>query len=71
VLSPERVKSRLYDDITPLNVIRVVLSEIFQADLPPRQDRSIYSSWSKPYQYTDVTAKVEQPGQSGGNPEPR
>jgi hypothetical protein len=55
---PENVRKRLYPTITPVNSFRILLSSLFGAKLPLMPDKSWYSPYSKPYQFTDVTAEV-------------
>jgi hypothetical protein len=46
------------DSISPVNMLRVVINQYFGARLPLLPDRSYYSTWSRPYAFTDVTEKV-------------
>lgn len=43
MLVPEDVKSELYPSISPVNTFRVLLRELFDADLPTLPDRSFYN----------------------------
>jgi hypothetical protein len=56
----------LYDTITPVNVIRVMLNEYFAADLPLLEDRSYHSPYGIPFWlFEDVTHIVrDQPPQA-------
>ena len=49
----------LYESITPVNSFRVVLNEVFDLRLPLLEDRSYYSLWETPYQFEDITQKIE------------
>src|SRR5262249_14491375 len=43
-LVPPRVRRHLYDNITPVNSFRIVLTSMFGADYPPLPDRSFFST---------------------------
>lgn len=58
---PEKVKSKLYPGITPVNSFRTIFRQQFGADLPNLEDRSFYSAWSFPYRFEDVTSQVTGP----------
>ena len=58
-LVPVSVESKLYPSITPVNSFRVVLNGLFGSQLPLLKDQSWYSSWSKPFQFEDVTAVLK------------
>ncbi len=45
-------KAELYDSISPINVFPAVLRHYFGASVPRLEDRSYYSSWANPYQFT-------------------
>jgi hypothetical protein len=42
----------VYDSISPVNVIRLVLRHYFSADLPRRPDVTYWSAWTRPYRFT-------------------
>jgi hypothetical protein len=44
--------AELYDSISPINVFPAVLRHYFGATLPRLEDRSYYSAWATPYQFT-------------------
>ena len=46
------------DRITPVNAFRVVLNNEFAAALPLLPQEAYYSSWTRPYDFIDVTAQV-------------
>jgi hypothetical protein len=48
----------LYDGITPVNSFRVVLNDYFGANLNLLDDRSYYSTWSRPFDFNDVSRLV-------------
>jgi hypothetical protein len=69
-MSPDRVRERLdlfaayhlpgdagqitYPGITPVNAMRSVFREVFGLDLPPVEDRSFWSSFERPYDFTPI-----------------
>ena len=55
---PDIVRNKLYPTITPVNEFRLILSQLFQADLPLLPDRSWYSPFGRPFDFTDVTDEV-------------
>ena len=58
---PNRDYRELYQQITPVNSMRVMLNTFFGAGLKLLPDRSYYSTWSEPYEFMDVTASVRSP----------
>jgi hypothetical protein len=44
-------------DLTPVNLFRLVLSQLFGDPLPPLPQKSFYSTWERPFTYTDVTGQ--------------
>jgi len=71
---PEPLKSQLYPGITPVNSFRLVLRELFGADMPNLPDKSYYATWDAPTEFTDVTklaheadptTKIFEPGDAG------
>jgi hypothetical protein len=62
---PGAPKHALYQSISPVNSFRVVLNTYFDAGLELLPDRSYYSTWSKPFDFIDVTAKVRPPSDLG------
>jgi hypothetical protein len=55
---PEPVRRRIYPSITPINSFRILLSELFGADLPLLEDRSYFCHYLKLIEMKDVTAEV-------------
>jgi hypothetical protein len=55
---PESVRTRLYDGITPVNTFRVLFDGLFGENYPLLPDKSWYSTFPKPYDFTDVTGKI-------------
>lgn len=48
----------LRQDITPVNLFRVVLRQVFGVPLEELDDRCYFSTFSEPYKYIDVTDRV-------------
>jgi hypothetical protein len=57
-LVPDAVRKRIEPGITPVNTFRILYSELFGLDLPPLPNRSWYSAYAEPYQFTEVTKQV-------------
>lgn len=66
---PDAVRRDLRPDITPVNTFRTILRDLFGDDLPPLPDRSWYSRYATPYDFTDVTDRIELPGRRAGGSE--
>jgi hypothetical protein len=58
---PERMRGALYQSITPVNTFRVVLNDLFSADLPLQNDDSFIAippaDW---YKFENVTKLLKQ-----------
>jgi hypothetical protein len=52
---PEPAKKALYSSISPVNTFRVLLGSYFGADLPPLPDRAYSSTYTRPYDFKQVT----------------
>jgi hypothetical protein len=52
---PDRDYSGFYDTVTPVNVVRILLTHYFHAALDPLPDRSFFSSIPFPYRMIDAT----------------
>ena len=52
---PDQAYERLYEEITPVNTFRVVLSQYLDAELDLLEDRAFYSTYDAPYAFDDVT----------------
>jgi hypothetical protein len=48
------VEAKLYDTISPINAIASVLRAYFGASIPPLEDKTYYSSWQRPYDFTEI-----------------
>ena len=46
------------DDLSPVNIFRLVLNHCFDANLEFLPNESFYSTWRKPYRFTRVTDRV-------------
>ena len=55
---PDQDYSELYKTITPVNSFRIILDHFFGEDLELLEDRSYFTSWSKTYDFIEVTDKV-------------
>jgi len=62
---PQSIRPALYDNITPVNSFRVLLSKEFGENLRRLDDRSAYSTAGDPLKFTDVTALVEREAPGG------
>jgi hypothetical protein len=49
------------DDLSDVNVFRLVLNRYLGADLPLLPNESYYSPWRYPYEFTRVTSRVDSP----------
>ncbi|MDR3690845.1 MAG: hypothetical protein P4L46_15815 [Fimbriimonas sp.] len=59
---PPKVKQELYPGITPVNSFRIIFDGLFGDSLPKLEDRSYYSGWLTPFDFTDVSKRVRSPG---------
>jgi len=55
---PDQDYGSLYEAISPVNTFRVVLNDYFGTDYGLLEDRSYFSSWGRPYLFTEVTDDV-------------
>jgi hypothetical protein len=55
---PDKDYSVLYESISPVNSFRVVLNHIFKTNLKLLEDRSYFSTWSKTYDFIEVTDRI-------------
>lgn len=49
----------LYDSISPVNTFRVVFNAYFGADYDLLKDESYYSTYERPYKFTNVTDRIK------------
>lgn len=49
----------LYPSITPVNSFRVILNQYFGADMDLLEDKNFFAGWLSPYQFTDVSDKID------------
>ena len=60
IRSPESVSKRLYPTMTSVNTFRLVFNGLFGENIPAMPDNSYYSPFSKPYQFTEVTDRLQR-----------
>ena len=58
-LVPDSVRKELYPSITPVNTFRTILRTLFKDDLPNLPDRSWYSPYGRPLEFTEVTDRLK------------
>lgn len=58
-LVPDSVREELYPEITPVNSFRTLFRTLFEDDLPNLEDRSWYSPYGRPLEFTEVTERIE------------
>ena len=46
------------EDLTPVNIFRLVLNSVFHTDLEPLPNRNYYVSWRYPLRFVDVTDRL-------------
>ena len=51
---PDDMREQLYPSITPVNVLRLVMAQLLDADVELLPDRSYYSSWPEPYEFHEL-----------------
>jgi len=56
---PEGQRAEIDDDLSPVNIFRILLSRYFDAKLDVLPNECFYSTWERPYDFTRVTDKVE------------
>jgi hypothetical protein len=59
---PKAHRGLIKDSITPVNTFRLVFDRCFGAKMGLLDDRNYYSAYQKPYSFTDVTGKIDEPG---------
>jgi hypothetical protein len=62
---PEGEGAPIYETITPVNSFRIVLNKYFGAHLALLDDKSFYSTWEEPLNFTDVTDRVDAADERG------
>ena len=55
---PEATRNRLYPTITSINTFPILLSTVFEENIPTLPDTSYFSSYRQPYPLQDVTETV-------------
>lgn len=56
---PGADQDQLYRAITPVNSFRIILDSYFGTELGALEDRSFYSAWDRPFDFIDVTGRLE------------
>ena len=52
---PDQNTDLIYDSITPVNSFRLILNTYFNTDYKLLEDKSYFSDYGHPYNFTDVT----------------
>lgn len=60
LLPAEDAREGLYPTITPVNSFRLILGHYLGEDLPLHPDRSFYNRESRPYEFVDITSRLQQ-----------
>ena len=55
---PDGSAAGMHSSITPVNAFRVLMNRVLGTGLPLLEDRAYFSTWSKPWQFIDVTDRV-------------
>jgi len=58
---PDRDYSGFYPRISPVNSFRLVFNHLFKAGYPALEDKSYYSTWSRPFTFLDVGETANAP----------
>ncbi len=56
---PLNGQNKLYDNITPVNTFRIIFNHYFDTNLTLLKDENYFASWKYPYNFFDVTDKIE------------
>ena len=56
---PDGKSDLLYPDITPVNSFRVIFNTYFEADFPILDDQVFYSPFVNPYDFVNITDRLE------------
>ncbi len=59
-LLPGGGENHLYNSITPVNSFRVIFDTYFGTSLGLLEDKSYFSLWEHPYDFIDVTDRIEE-----------
>ncbi len=57
---PGSDNSQLYESISPVNSFRVIFNRYFGANLELLEDRSYYSTYEQPFDFTDKTEQIKE-----------
>ncbi len=55
---PGNNNEELYSSISPVNTFRVVFNQYFNANFPLLEDKSYFSSWIRPYEFIEITDRL-------------
>ncbi|HWD41520.1 MAG TPA: sulfatase-like hydrolase/transferase [Fimbriimonas sp.] len=56
---PQAVRAKLYPTLTPVNEFRIILDTLFGTKMPLLPDKSWYSPFPHPMEFTEVTDRIE------------
>ncbi len=56
---PDGQGAALHDGTSLVNAYRTVINRALGARLPPLEDRSYFSTWTRPFAYLDVTGRID------------
>jgi hypothetical protein len=57
--------AQLYDSITPVNTFRVIFNHYFGTDLELLEDQSYFSTYDRPWAFTNVTEQIDNTREVG------
>lgn len=58
VYGPKELTTQLADDESPVNLMRKVVDEALHTHLPPLPNRSYYSPFIRPFDFTEITGRL-------------
>jgi hypothetical protein len=61
-LLPGKHSASLYEEITPVNTFRLIFNQYFGTALEQLEDESYFSTWTRPYEFINVTHEVQSDG---------
>jgi hypothetical protein len=67
---PPDIRARLYPTITPVNTFRIILNRYFGGPVELLPDRSYFSTYDSPYDFSNVSAIVSGSGSSDRSTSP-
>ncbi|MBX7133730.1 MAG: LTA synthase family protein [Fimbriimonadaceae bacterium] len=57
---PEDLRQEVPMNLTPVNIFRILMNAIFDTNSAILPNRSYFSAWSQPMQFTDVTKRLDE-----------